>query len=101
MDRLNQSLSHFEVHVLDVVDVVVSKLKRFNAIDQNDIDAMIELDLVPHDRLVERFESAVDWFSSDARADDLPGYVANLNVVETEYLLVEPTDIELPSWVSR
>jgi hypothetical protein len=30
--ELNQGLQHFELEVLDVVDVVVSKLKRFNAL---------------------------------------------------------------------
>jgi hypothetical protein len=40
---------------LDVVDVAVSKLKRFHANDQADIGAMIARGLVSHERLVERF----------------------------------------------
>jgi hypothetical protein len=37
------SLHHFEIAVLNVTDVVVSKLKRFSANDQSDIEAVIEL----------------------------------------------------------
>jgi hypothetical protein len=85
--------------VLDVVDVVVSKLKRFNANDQSDIDAMIERGLVPHDRLIDRFRAAVDEFMGDARAEDLPKYVANLHRVERDMLVVPETEIELPSWI--
>jgi hypothetical protein len=97
--EINGALDHFELRVLDVVDVVVSKLKRFNANDQSDIDAMIERDLVPHARLIARFRSAVDEFSGDARAEDLPKYVANLHRVERDMLLVPETEIELPSWI--
>lgn len=48
--EMNASLGVFEVAVLDVVDVVVSKLKRFHANDQSDVKAMIDRELVPHDR---------------------------------------------------
>ncbi len=97
--EINEVLAHFELRVLDVVDVVVSKLKRFNANDHSDIDAMIERDLVPHARLIERFRAAVDEFSTDARAEDLPKYVANLHRVERDMLAVPETEIELPSWI--
>jgi hypothetical protein len=45
---------------------------------RGDIDATIERGLiergpVPHDRLVERFRSAFDEFSGDARAEELGG----------------------------
>ncbi len=96
---LNTSLNHLELEVLDVVDVVVSKLKRFNANDRDDVAAMIELDLVPHGHLVQRFRDAVDYFSGDARAEDLPKYVVNLHQVERDLLVVEETEIELPGWV--
>jgi hypothetical protein len=97
--EINGALDHFELRVLDVVDVVVSKLKRFHANDQSDIDAMIERDLVPHERLLDRFRAAVDVFIGDARAPDLPKYVANLHRVERDMLLVSETEIELPSWI--
>jgi hypothetical protein len=73
------ALQHLEIQVLDVVDVVVSKLKRFNANGRSDIDAMIGLGRVGHGDLVSRFRNAVDAFAGDARADDLPGYVRNLH----------------------
>jgi hypothetical protein len=92
-------LVHLDVTVLDVVDVVVSKLKRFHAKDSADIAAMIDLGLVPHEQLIDRFRRAVDWFACDARADDLPKYCANLNQVERDLLAVEETTIELPSWI--
>jgi hypothetical protein len=98
-DDINRALQHFELRVLDVVDVVVSKLKRFHANDQSDIDAMIERGMVPHERLIDRFRAAVDEFIGDARAADLPRYIANLHRVERDMLLVPETEIELPSWI--
>ena len=38
-------------------------------------------------------EDAVDFFSTDAGAADLPKYVANLNRVERDLLLVAETEI--------
>jgi hypothetical protein len=99
MSELNATLDRLELVVLDVVDVVVSKLKRFSSNDQSDIDAMIDLGLVPHDRLIDRFCAAVDEFSGDARASDLPRYVANLHRVERDMLSASETEIELPSWI--
>jgi hypothetical protein len=96
---LNQLLGHFQVEMLGVVDTVVSKLKRFNANDINDIEAMVAMDLVQHADLINRFRSAVDLFAGDARAEDLPKYVRNLHRVERDFLLVPETRIELPSWV--
>ena len=92
---LNPDLRHLEVRVLDVVDVVVSKLKRFSANDIADIDAMVQRDLVPHRRLVDRFRSAFDLFSYDARAADLPRYVENLQRVERDMLGEPETEIDL------
>lgn len=96
---LNAKLANLELHALDVVDVAVSKLKRFNANDQADIDAMIQRGLVPHDELIARFRNAVDVFSYDARAEDLPKYVEHLHRVERDMLDVDETEIELPSWI--
>ncbi|MCB9537539.1 MAG: hypothetical protein H6704_14910 [Myxococcales bacterium] len=96
---LGPSLRHFEVLVLDVVDVVVSKLKRYSANDATDVAAMVDLGFVPHERLIDRFEQAVDWFSCDARAEDLPKYVRRLHQVERDLFGVAETAIELPSWI--
>ena len=97
--ELNASLQTFEIQVLDIVDVVVSKLKRFHANDKIDVMAMIDRDLVTHDRLLSRFRAGVDRFSEDARAEELPRYVRNLHEVERDMLGVPPTDIELPDWI--
>jgi hypothetical protein len=97
--ELDRTLQHLELAVLDVVDVVVSKLKRFHENDRRDIDAMIRLGRLPHARLVERFLSAVDTFICDARGPDLPKYIANLHRVEEDMLGVPATEIELPSWL--
>lgn len=96
---LNPKLDHLELVVLDVVDVVVSKLKRFHANDQSDVEEMVDLGLVPHERLLDRFRAAVDEFSGDARASELPKYIANLHRVERDMLGVPETEIELPRWI--
>jgi hypothetical protein len=96
--ELTSLLRHFEVETLDIVDVVVSKLKRFNANDNSDIEAMIERGLLPHEALVTRFMDAVDSYQMDARASDLSKYVSNLHVVERDMLLVPTTAIDLPPW---
>ncbi len=97
--ELDARLRHFSIRVLDVVDVVVSKLARFHSDDRADIQAMIARSLVPHDALLARFEAAKDIRQDTGYADDLPKYVANLNRVERDYLGVDESEIELPSWV--
>lgn len=99
IDEVNQDLVRLDVLALDVVDVVVAKLKPFRPNDKSDIDAMIERDLVPHERLVERFRSAVDDWAGGAMADRLPQYIKNLNEVERDMLGTDETEIELPSWI--
>lgn len=98
-DKLNASLRHFSIASLDVVDVVVSKLKRFSQSDADDVRAMIDRDLVGHARLLERFKAAVDRFSIDARAEDIPKIVRNLNTVERDMLRVTESKIDLPDWM--
>jgi len=90
------ALKNFRVEVLDIVDVAVSKLKRYNGDDANDIRAMADRDLLDHARLVERFKGAADRFSIDARALDVPRYLKNLHKVERDIFGVTPSDIELP-----
>jgi hypothetical protein len=99
--ELNAGLGHFEVAVLDVVDVVVSKLKRFSANDRSDFSAMIERGLVPHNRLIERFVAAVDFYGDGAGGSSIRDYVANLHRVEADEYGVEPTLIELPRWLDE
>lgn len=98
LETLNLRLRSFVILALDITDVVVSKLKRFHDNDKADIKAMIERDLVEHANLVERFLSAADLFSMDARASQVTRYSQNLNWVEREYLGVSETDYQLPPW---
>jgi hypothetical protein len=98
-NSLNSELTHFEIATLDVVDVVVSKLMRFNSDDAGDVAAMVNKGLVPHKKLVERFSAAVDGFSMDARAEDLPKIIKNLHKVERDLFHVPESRIELPDWM--
>ncbi len=99
MTEFNRSLSCFELVALGIVDTVVTKIKRFNANDQADIQAMIRLGLAPHATVVERFRSAIDRFSGDARAMEFPEYVKHLHRVEREFFETDESEIELPSWI--
>ena len=99
LEPLNARLRSFQVSVLEVVDVVVSKLKRFNGNDRDDIRAMVDMELVEHDTLIDRFRSAVDRFGMDARANDLPIIIKHLHWVERECFSCRPTPIQLPPWV--
>jgi len=92
-------LEHIELRALDVVDVVVAKLKPFRPSDESDIDAMIRLGLVTHERLLERFRSAFDMFTGDARVHELRDYVKHLNRVERDLLAEDETEFEFPSWI--
>jgi hypothetical protein len=97
--RINAGLRHFSIEALDVTDVVVSKLKRFNKYDAEDVRAMADRGLIAHDKLIDRFNAAVDRFSMDSRADDLPRIIANLNRVERDMLRVKESKIDLPDWM--
>ena len=92
-------MKNFTVEVLDLTDIVVSKIKRLNQNDIDDIKAMAGKKLLDHKKLVSRFESAVDRFSTDARAEDLPKYIKNLNRIERDFLNVPESKIELPDWM--
>jgi hypothetical protein len=99
MTGVNQHLKHFEIEALDVADVVVSKLKRFNANDVSDIAEMVGRGFLIPGVLVARFRKAVDGFSMDARAEDLPLYLKNLHTVERDYFRRPASKIDLPDWV--
>ncbi len=90
---------NIDVKLLDIVDVVVSKLKTFRPRDVDDIDAMVRRDLVSHARLLERFEDAKTELAHDARASALHEIISNLNRVERDMLFVDETKVVLPPWV--
>lgn len=94
LPRIN--LKQFKVEVLDVNDVVLSKLARFHSDDINDIREMAKQDLIDHAVLVERFRKAASWFEMDARCGELPRYLKNLHRVERDILGMAESMIELP-----
>ncbi len=49
------AMRNFSAEALDLTDVVVSKLKRFNQNDAADAEAMARMGLLKHWLLVERF----------------------------------------------
>ncbi len=53
--RGNRRLNHFKIDVLNVANVVIPKLKRFNAKDASDIAAMVPEGWVRHKKLIDRF----------------------------------------------
>ena len=63
---------------LDAHDVVVSKLKRFSALDADDIRAVCELEQIDPQKLTNRFQSAVDSYQMDARSEDIPKYIETI-----------------------
>jgi hypothetical protein len=91
-------LQHFEIEVLDVVDVVVSKLKRLHADDASDIEAMVERGLVAHASALECFREAVEFHALGAGADDLERCRENFHWLERDVLGVAETEIDLPDW---
>lgn len=90
-------LKNIEVHVLDVLDVAISKLARFKASDVNDIRAVVERDLIGHPAFLARFKAVLNAHSMDARRDDFPKYVSNFNTIERDFFHVKETEIDLDS----
>ncbi len=89
-------LVHFEVFVLDVVDVCVSKVKRFSAHDRDDILAMVERGLVAPASLARRFADAIEDYTGPAEEEDFLRYNANLHRVQRDMLGVEASGSSPP-----
>ena len=85
MENINRHMKHFEIETLDITDVIVSKLKRFNANDISDVSAMVAGGWLKRNALIERFRKAVDGFIMDAWAEVIPNYIKNLHTVERDY----------------
>jgi hypothetical protein len=81
------------------VDVVVSKLKRFNANDVDDIAAMVDGLHVQHAAFVERFQNALIELAHTAHADSIKTCVENFHVVERDMFVIAETELELPGWL--
>lgn len=94
-------LDHFDIVVLDIADVLVSKLKRWNANDRADARAMIEGQHVDHDTLVQRFSATIEKYKFDGRADLLPLMADRLNRAEANWFLTDETAFDFPEDVFR
>jgi hypothetical protein len=94
---------HFDVTVLDVADVCVSKLKRWVGSDREDVSQMIQRSALEHPRFVERFRSMIERNGFDGRADELlPLMVDRLHEVERDlFALDQVTLVELPPWITE
>lgn len=89
-------LRQLDVRVLDVVDVVVSKLKPFRPRDVADIKAMADAGTLDPERLLARLHAAIDWYQLDARAEkDLPRIIKNFHTVQRDFLAVPETEFDL------
>lgn len=87
----NLRLENFTLYVLDVADVVASKLKRFNHNDRDDIQNMIYKNQVNHNTLVSRFREIINRYRFDGMSHHLHKMAKNLNEAEKDWFLVEET----------
>lgn len=94
-------LQHFDVVVLDIPDVLVSKLYRYIRTDLDDIRAMIEGGFVSHTALRARFEAVIDRHQFQSRADRLPKMVERFNTIERDLFVTAETTFVLHSSVYR
>lgn len=94
-----EKLTNFHIELLEVVDVVVSKLRRFNTNDIKDIKEMTDRNLVDPTQLVHQFELAKEQWLLGSRAHELPKIIENLHTVQRDFLLTEETPVELPDWL--
>lgn len=99
LEKLNERLDNFRIEVLDITDVVVSKLKPFRAQDVDDIRQMVLLNLLDAKKLIRRFMAAKEYWLMDARSEDLPQCLENLNTVLRDFLEAREISIEWPSWI--
>jgi len=62
---------------------------------------MVEAGIVSQEQLVQRFGAAFEMFLYDARAEDLPKYIANLHAVEEDSFGTSGTPFEIPDFADR
>lgn len=94
-------LAHFDVSVLDVTDIVVSKLYRYISTDREDVRTMVEGGHVEHGRLRERLQNVIERYEFEARADRLPAMVERFHALERDAFLREPSELTLHPSVYR
>jgi hypothetical protein len=80
-------LKHIELRILELHDLILSKLKRFAGKDRDDIRGLCEREEFSIDTLRSRFRNARQMFDFDQREK----LDRNFQFVETEFLALEPT----------
>lgn len=83
-------LSHLRIRVLEIHDLILSKLKRFSPKDREDIRHLSGRTQVDLGTLRERYRDARLFFDYDQREK----LDSNFNLVETEFLGAEPSGFE-------
>ena len=83
-----QSLQHIRLRVLEVHDLIVSKLKRFGSQDQEDIRGLCDRPEFDAGTLLERYREARQMHDHDQREK----LDRNFHLVETEFLQLQPTE---------
>jgi Nucleotidyltransferase of unknown function (DUF6036) len=102
LPELTAQLEHFEVEVLDIVDVVVSKLKPYRPSDIEDIAAMASQGHLDPESFLERFRSAIDRFMDGSQGSEkLSDIVKNFHAVQRDHLFTAETPIDLPDWADE
>jgi hypothetical protein len=83
-------LQHIELKVLELHDLILSKLKRFAGKDQDDIKGLCDLEDFNIDTLRSRYRSARQFYDFDQQEK----LDRNFQFVEREFLAIEPTQFE-------
>jgi hypothetical protein len=83
-------LEHIELRILELHDLVLSKLKRFAGKDKEDIRGLCEQEEFDIEVLRSRYTQARLPYDYDQREK----LDANFRFIETEFLSLEPTDFD-------
>ena len=83
-------LRHINLRVLELHDLILSKLKRFGSGDRQDIRSLCDRDELDIRTLRERYEQARQLYDHDEREK----LDRNFRIVEVEFLGLEPSDFD-------
>ena len=83
-------LKHIELRVLELHDLILSKLKRFAGKDRDDIRGLCEREEFNIDTLRARYRNARQMFDFDEQEK----LDRNFRFVEAEFLALEPTQFD-------
>lgn len=91
-------IQNFKIFVLDVHDVVVSKLLPYRTQDREDIIWLADHQLIMPSQLADRFKLAIDNLNPE-KTHHATSCIENLHEVQREILRVAETEIILPTWL--